>query len=169
MHPNLSSPSHQQTNQTNQTTPSTSSTLTQLRASLPEGWYARETLDGQIVFFIVEHYSSWAHPDPDVCLEPEDITPAQHDPQSEPGYEALSYTWGSITEPEIVRAFDPDDADSEPKRLSIGENLASGLRHLRLPDRPRALWIDFICIDQSNLEERSEQDAVAVRELRVAL
>ena len=31
------------------------------------------------------------------------------------------------------------------------------LKRVRLPDRPRILWIDAICTDQSSLEERAQQ------------
>lgn len=31
------------------------------------------------------------------------------------------------------------------------------LRRLRRPDEVRMLWMDCICLDQSNLEERAEQ------------
>jgi hypothetical protein len=37
------------------------------------------------------------------------------------------------------------------------QNLASALRHLRYEDRPRTIWADAICINQSNVKERNEQ------------
>ncbi|KAG4255443.1 hypothetical protein FPRO04_03975 [Fusarium proliferatum] len=65
------------------------------------------------------------------------------------GYEALSYTWG----------------DPEPtKRILvnglpfwISANLFAALRQLRLPERPRLLWIDAICINQNDLIEKAGQ------------
>jgi hypothetical protein len=36
-------------------------------------------------------------------------------------------------------------------------NLESALRHLRDEDKPRRPWIDTICINQSDIEERSKQ------------
>lgn len=41
--------------------------------------------------------------------------------------------------------------------MEVTVNLERALRHLRHPSIPRMLWIDALCIDQSNLEERSEQ------------
>ena len=35
------------------------------------------------------------------------------------------------------------------------DNLWLALWHLRLPDRKRIIWIDAICIDQSNIKERN--------------
>ncbi|KAK4244844.1 heterokaryon incompatibility protein-domain-containing protein [Corynascus novoguineensis] len=75
-------------------------------------------------------------------LEVADVTTA-------PPYEALSYTWGSD---------DPTDyiwIQGNP--LPIKPNLAAALHSLRLTTSGRRLWIDALCIDQSNLEERSRQ------------
>lgn len=75
-----------------------------------------------------------------------------------PPYEALSYTWG-----------DPNKTTS----LSIGKytlkirsNLDIALRHLRKPNHPtskatesdfRRLWIDALCINQDEIQERNQQ------------
>lgn len=45
----------------------------------------------------------------------------------------------------------------------VTKNLAVALRHLRLRDAPRTLWIDAICIDQKNIPEKSEQVAKMAR------
>ena len=58
-------------------------------------------------------------------------------------YEALSYSWGS---PNKNRT-----ASVNGKALVITENLYWALYHLRIGDQSRTLWIDAICIDQSNL------------------
>lgn len=64
-------------------------------------------------------------------------------------YEALSYVWGdpTIKVPIMI----------EGKRLDVTPNLADALQHVRLGVSPRTMWIDAICIDQDNLEERGEQ------------
>lgn len=68
-------------------------------------------------------------------------------------YEALSYAWGDATNrvPIIL-----DD-----KTFEVTPNLESALRNLRNPGsdpgQTRAFWIDAICIDQENDEERSAQ------------
>jgi hypothetical protein len=39
----------------------------------------------------------------------------------------------------------------------VTRNLEIALRHLRLPDKGRALWIDALCIDQDDFAERSAE------------
>lgn len=70
---------------------------------------------------------------------------------SEQSFEALSYVWGSQTSRKFINLNGRD--------FPVGKNLEAALRHLRLRDTERTLWIDAICIDQSNLHERSEQVA----------
>lgn len=67
-----------------------------------------------------------------------------------PAYEALSYCWGS---PETVE----DVLINRDKSLPIAANLASALRALRLQHKSRVVWIDAICIDQSNVSEKNFQ------------
>lgn len=64
-------------------------------------------------------------------------------------YHALSYCWGS---PDLTHALQVDG-----RRCSITSNLFVALRHLRCADAPAYFWIDALCIDQKNLEERSKQ------------
>ncbi|KAK4460584.1 heterokaryon incompatibility protein-domain-containing protein [Cladorrhinum samala] len=68
-----------------------------------------------------------------------------------PAYEALSYCWGSGAADNRVQI----QCNSLPFQATT--NLADALRRLRLPDRPRTLWIDAICINQDDLAERAEQ------------
>ena len=70
-----------------------------------------------------------------------------------PEYEALSYTWGSVTNLDYVYV----QGDEREKALAITKNLAEALRYLRYEDRPRVLWIDAICVDQNNTAERGHQ------------
>ena len=65
-------------------------------------------------------------------------------------YEALSYAWGD------------GEADQELEMLGEGSlpirtNLHEALRQLRLEDRPRVLWVDAICINQSSNSDKNEQ------------
>lgn len=64
-------------------------------------------------------------------------------------YEAVSYTWGDTELTETIEVGG--------KRLWITESLHSALHCLRFPDRDRDLWIDAICINQIDEEERSQQ------------
>jgi len=66
-----------------------------------------------------------------------------------PIYEALSYVWG---DPKLQSTLQIEGA-----RLKVTNNLELALRYLRLPDKPRTIWVDAICIDQSNIEERNQQ------------
>jgi hypothetical protein len=67
-----------------------------------------------------------------------------------PEYEALSYVWGHVSAPSSDIVFNGT-------HFHVTENLAIALRHLRLPDKPRKLWIDALCINQSNVSERNKQ------------
>jgi Heterokaryon incompatibility protein (HET) len=85
-----------------------------------------------------------------------------------PPYEALSYTWGNPKGPknDIPVRGKPKKKfriQLEGKRKRVGYNLEAALQQLRDETRPVTLWIDAICIDQSNREERSEQVNVMAR------
>lgn len=65
-----------------------------------------------------------------------------------PPYEALSYVWGNSSD------FKDIQLNGQP--FEVTENLWMVLRRLRRPE-PRVLWIDAICIDQENHNEKSHQ------------
>lgn len=65
-------------------------------------------------------------------------------------YEALSYVWGQSSE---NRTITVDGKEGVP----VTDNLHAALRRLRRPDRQRILWVDSLCINQENIEERSWQ------------
>jgi hypothetical protein len=72
---------------------------------------------------------------------------------TEPRYEALSYTWATK---------DGDDRRSsciecEGGELLVTKNCEAALRRLRENDGERILWIDAVCIDQDNIDERNHQ------------
>ncbi|KAI2469315.1 heterokaryon incompatibility protein-domain-containing protein [Annulohypoxylon bovei var. microspora] len=75
-----------------------------------------------------------------------------------PAFEALSYVWGSPTEPVkvVVEVVSPDSTLIKDEFL-ISRNLATALRCLRYVDVPRAIWADAICINQEDYEERAKQ------------
>ena len=64
-------------------------------------------------------------------------------------YEALSYTWGDASQ--------HFDISCNGASLKITHNLNVALRYLRSTIDLRTLWVDAICINQSDFEERSQQ------------
>lgn len=64
-------------------------------------------------------------------------------------YEALSYVWGKKIKRRAIKC--------NGMMVNSTENLAIAIKHLRYPDRPRIFWIDALCIDQQNKDERSSQ------------
>lgn len=64
-------------------------------------------------------------------------------------YEALSYVWG---DPSLKGKISVNGIS-----MTIKRNLESALYRLRLRNRPRLIWVDSICINQADLEERSAQ------------
>ncbi|KAF4626322.1 hypothetical protein G7Y89_g11839 [Cudoniella acicularis] len=66
-----------------------------------------------------------------------------------PLYEALSYTWGSPSDPATITLDDHD--------FRVTQSLHSALLHFRLPNAPRTIWIDAICINQLSIRERNAQ------------
>jgi hypothetical protein len=89
------------------------------------------------------HLAPGKHDDPIICfLEPFDT----RDP---PPYVALSYVWG---DPKITAPISVDG-----HTLQVTTNLETALRHLRWHEGSRTLWIDAIAINQSDMEERSQQ------------
>ena len=64
-------------------------------------------------------------------------------------YEALSYVWGNPAYPLPIHV--------DGKVLKVTQNLRTALRHLRSPTESRTLWIDAICINQNDKEEKGHQ------------
>ena len=74
-----------------------------------------------------------------------------------PSYEALSYVWGSEEEPQKVW-IKPQAPEALPfAYINVTRNLFGALRHLRRRSQGRILWVDAICINQEDVDERSEQ------------
>jgi hypothetical protein len=64
-------------------------------------------------------------------------------------YEALSYVWGSEDTPQSIIIDDQE--------LAITQNLYTVLLRLRNRDIPRIIWVDAVCINQEDGEEKERQ------------
>lgn len=64
-------------------------------------------------------------------------------------YEAVSYTWGAKANQFNITINE--------RTIRVSKNLFVALRGLRQATSTRVLWVDAICIDQTNLEEKSQQ------------
>ena len=68
-------------------------------------------------------------------------------PDKVESYEALSYVWGEEENSGSVVLCG--------SHFTVTRNLMEVLRQLRLPDRDRMLWVDAICINQRDEEEKA--------------
>ncbi|KAJ4318502.1 hypothetical protein N0V84_006828 [Fusarium piperis] len=65
-------------------------------------------------------------------------------------YETLSYVWGPAPDGNHT-------VNLAGQTVDITSNLSAALSHLRNPETPRTLWVDQLCIDQGNNEEKEQQ------------
>ena len=86
--------------------------------------------------------------------EPIDCNLVVRSLDSDTPYTALSYTWGDPVPKHAISC--------NGSRFFIGENLHSALLQFRRDDRMESLWIDAMCINQRNNEEKNAQ----VRKMR---
>lgn len=68
-------------------------------------------------------------------------------------YEALSWCWGQETKDRAITIQE----GGTYYRLAVTRHLALALKYLRHPHEGRILWIDALCINQENPEERNHQ------------
>ncbi|RSL50338.1 hypothetical protein CEP54_012002 [Fusarium duplospermum] len=73
----------------------------------------------------------------------------RHASMSETNYSALSYVWGDVS--------DTIEINLNNSSIKIGRNLHAGLKQLREDGVRDWLWIDSICIRQSDLDEKTYQ------------
>ncbi|TVY15560.1 Heterokaryon incompatibility protein 6, OR allele [Lachnellula arida] len=66
-----------------------------------------------------------------------------------PTYDALSYEWGDASQLKAIQL--------NGSRRLVRENLWDALDSLRDEKFPKALWVDFLCIDQNNTAEKNKQ------------
>jgi hypothetical protein len=67
----------------------------------------------------------------------------------DPAYEALSYVWGASKNTEEIWLNEI--------LTPVTQNLHIALLHLRHTEESRTLWIDALCINQENIQERNQQ------------
>ncbi|KAG8161681.1 hypothetical protein KVR01_008668 [Diaporthe batatas] len=64
-------------------------------------------------------------------------------------YKALSYVWGDASDLQTIKL--------EGKNFLVTRNLMAALRTIRRPRKAVRFWIDAICINQADLEEKRTQ------------
>lgn len=64
-------------------------------------------------------------------------------------FETVSYVWGDPQNQDLILV---DDTFAH-----VPASAVAALRRMRLPSACRTLWIDALCINQSDVKERSEQ------------
>ena len=77
-----------------------------------------------------------------------------------PNYECLSYVWGNQHSDRVLWL--------DQQVIAISTNLDKALGHLRHETESRFLWVDFVCINQQDLEERKQQVQLMYRIFRQA-
>lgn len=75
--------------------------------------------------------------------------------QSRPEYSALSYVWGNVAS--ANSSANTFDLDAHP--VSATFNLLAALRHIRpsMGNQPLRIWVDAVCINQQDVNERNQQ------------
>jgi hypothetical protein len=71
-------------------------------------------------------------------------------------YEALSYTWGDSEPSRSIEVCATDVNNPFRRFLTVTPNLHQALQRLRTQE-PRRLWVDAICINQDDLQEKGHQ------------
>lgn len=138
-------------------------TVEELEKTLPRDWEVHETVEDDVCFlYETADGKSWKsssfHPDPRIDASRYRRPNLPKSSSRGPSYEALSYTWRSDY-PDEYAIVQREDGKKETALLQIGGNPALALRSLRYKDTVRTLWVDSICINQRNTEERTQQVA----------
>jgi hypothetical protein len=81
------------------------------------------------------------------------IDASPKDALNAPGYAALSYSWGDHAAVCSVQLYN----GSKKHSFSISRDLREALAAVARLEPSKWLWVDALCIDQSSVEERSDQ------------
>jgi hypothetical protein len=141
--------------------------LDRIQETLPTDWYVHETLEGQLLYVDGTSYpdirTSWNHPDPMFDIAPYVIGHSALG-SAQPAFEALSYTWGPDQGHVTIEVLPSWTGKNRVRRtpegkvgFSVRHMLHEALKHLRDAANIRTLWIDAICINQEDMQERSQQ------------
>lgn len=88
---------------------------------------------------------------PGLGTQPVHVKLSIHELAHSPPFDAISYVWGDETQRE--------DIECNKRTLSVTKSLATALKRVRLPDKPRMVWADAICINQSDDDEKAHHVA----------
>jgi hypothetical protein len=102
---------------------------------------------GEHIRVLILHPSS-SYQDPVQC----DLEPVQLDAPGD--YAALSYSWAKDKTGDASLSH---SIGVSAKPTKVTQNLFEGLKRLRHPVKKLRLWVDAVCIDQSNAQEKTEQ------------
>jgi Heterokaryon incompatibility protein (HET) len=64
-------------------------------------------------------------------------------------YDAVSYAWGNSAQTDVIYISD--------ETFPVTETVYLALKRFRYTNHPPILWIDSLCIDQGDIEERNQQ------------
>ncbi|MCJ1432890.1 hypothetical protein MMC27_002248 [Xylographa pallens] len=131
--------------------------VVELQKTLSQDWDVKETVDGRYLFsYVGEHDipNSWSHPVPGFERALYESSHGQGESLYEPVYEALSYTWGTV---KGQRTANVTGEDGRLSQMRIGPNLDCALRYLRNSRQIRPLWVDAVCVNQDDIDERNAQ------------
>ncbi|KAJ0148875.1 Uncharacterized protein HZ326_8520 [Fusarium oxysporum f. sp. albedinis] len=131
-------PSSQQTTRT---------TLSDKESMTINGNFPYEVLRGHQSFRLLEIENGPAHSIISCTLKPYSLATA-------PSYQALSYVWGPAL------TANSKSIQCNGHNFFVTDNLYEALHRLRAISDCRLIWIDQICINQHDLQERSQQVSV---------
>jgi hypothetical protein len=138
--------------------------LERVQQTLPTDWRVFETLEDYLLYLDSTNLrTSWHHPDPTVDLTRYEIGQSALG-SAQPVFEALSYTWGPDQGHVTVEVLPSRTGKNRVRRtpkgkvgFSIRHMLYEALENLRDTLDIRTLWIDAICINQEDMQERDQQ------------
>jgi Heterokaryon incompatibility protein (HET) len=87
-------------------------------------------------------------------------TLSDHELSEDVSYECFSYVWGTAHTGSLIWL---DIYMLGTYMIEISDNLDMALRCLQHQNEPRMLWVDFVCINQDDYDERKQQVQIMYR------